>query len=72
MEYFSVDRIEGDSAVLVSDSEKRITVSLNEFPFPLSEGTVVSFKDGVYVHEEEEEKARKNRIFDLQQSLFGE
>lgn len=72
MEYFSVDRIEGDRAVLVSDSEKKIIVSLNEFPFPLSEGTVVSFKDGAYVHEEDEEQRRKNRIFDLQQFLFGE
>lgn len=72
MEYFSVDRIEGDKAILVSDSEKTLTVSLKDFPFPLSEGMVVSFTNGVYTHEKAEEEARKKRIFDLQQSLFGE
>ncbi len=64
----SVDRIEGKTAVLEADG-KMINVPLEKLPEGVSEGDILVLKSGVYEIDAAATEARRQAIFDLQESL---
>lgn len=59
---YIVDRIEGDIAVLESNDNKMIEVSIYELPSKVHDGTALIYNDGKYSIDEEYEKERKKTI----------
>ena len=57
--YYTVDRIEEDTAVLEDDGWKMLNVKLQDLPADLREGDVLRLTDGVY--EIDAELTRKRR-----------
>ena len=69
-EYFSVDRTENEIAVLIGDAGQKLEVPVTDFEALPREGMIFIFENGRYIRDEQEEKLRKKRIFDLQKKLF--
>ncbi|MGN1194922.1 MAG: DUF3006 domain-containing protein [Acutalibacteraceae bacterium] len=68
---YSLDRIEGEFAVLIDDSENTVNVPVSLLPKEAKEGSVlVKTYDG-YSVDTEETMRRKKRLFELQNSLFS-
>ncbi len=66
---YSVDRIEGEYAVLVGDSGPELPVLLAELPEGVREGNVLRLEDGVYRTDATEEQHRRSQILSLQDKL---
>lgn len=69
MAVYSVDRIEGDYAVLVGEDKSNVTVSLDRLPAGIKEGNVLRFEGGAYSLDSAEEQQRRSRILALQEKL---
>ena len=69
MNLYSVDRIEGDYAVLTGDSGPDISVLLAQLPEGIKPGRILRLEDGVYTVDEAEEQQRRSRILALQAKL---
>ncbi len=69
---FSVDRIEGKTAVLIDEERNGITVSLSLLPDGIKPGSMLIKAEERYIFDEEETKRRKKRLYDLQNSLFSD
>lgn len=69
---FSVDRIEGETAVLIDEERNKITVSLSLLPDKIKPGSMLIKSGERYIYDEAETKRRKKRLFDLQNSLFSD
>ena len=65
----TVDRIEGEYAVLETENEERLHVPLYRLPQGVREGSCVTLSEGVFYMNEAEAAARRNRTYRLQQSL---
>ncbi len=71
MEILIVDRIVNGIAVLEKEDLSHIEVPVSEFDFKIREGSVVSFFDGKYTENLNEEEKRKQRIALLQKKVFS-
>ena len=68
---FSVDRIEGQSAVLQCDTGETRIVAVPLLPPDIKEGAVLVWADGKYLSDTKAEAERKHRIHALMSRLFG-
>ena len=68
-----VDRVEGGLAVGETENGEFLTVSLDDLPGGVREGSVLE-KDGsgAWFLNTEEEETRRNTLLDLQEQLFDE
>ena len=66
---YSIDRIEGDVAVLVDDDGHSIPVSLSALPPSVVCGDVLRMQDGVYILAADETQARRSYALSLQEKL---
>lgn len=70
--YCSVDRIENNMAILEFPDKSLIEIDVSLLPSDIKEGSIlVKISDNEYIHDFEEENARKKRLFDLQNKIFG-
>ena len=66
---YSLDRIEGDMAVLVEDGGATVVVSLSALPPEPTEGKMYRCIDGQYVEDTDAEQARRDAVRALQDKL---
>ena len=64
-----VDRIEGNYAVLQTETGETARVSASKMPEGAGEGGVLEEKDGVFILSPEEETACRKRLFAAQRAL---
>lgn len=67
---YSVDRIEGSTAVLIDESKNTTTVSTTLLPDKIKPGDMLIKSGGRYIFDEEETDRRKKHLYDLQNRLF--
>lgn len=71
--FFSVDRIEDDFAIIESPDKSFFTVSLSVLPKGVKEGSVLTkSSDGTFQINKEEENNRKKTNFNILNSIFEE
>lgn len=69
--FYVVDRIENDVAVIECPDKSFINVSFSLLPKSTKEGSVlIKSDDGAFIVNEKEEKKRKNENLKLQNSIF--
>ena len=66
---YSLDRIEGDVAVLVEDGGTAIEISVGELPPEPMEGKMYRLVDGRFVEDADAEEARRAAVRALQNKL---
>ena len=69
MNLWSVDRIEGDVAVLIDENGNDTVAALADLPARLKEGMMLRLADGVYAFDEKAAQERKNAVLSLQEKL---
>ena len=69
MNLWSVDRIEGDVAVLIDENGNDTVAALADLPARLKEGMMLRLADGVYSVDEKAAQERKNAVLSLQEKL---
>lgn len=69
---YSLDRIEGDFAVVIDDSEKMLRIPLASVPKEAKEGSVLVRTDSGFSVDFAETERRKKRLFEMQNSLFSD
>ena len=69
MQRYSVDRIEGDYAVLMDDDCSTVLVLLTDLPKGTKEGSVLLAVAGEYKLDAAEEQLRRNEILSLQEKF---
>lgn len=71
-EFFVVDRVENNIAVLECPDGKFLNVEVDSLPFKIREGNVLLKKsDGTFMLSNDEEKKRKAQAYSLQEKIFG-
>lgn len=71
-EFFIVDRVENNIAVLECPDGKFLNVEVDSLPFKVREGNVLLKKsDGTFTLSNDEEKKRKSQAYSLQEKIFG-
>ena len=70
MKLFTVDRIEGDIAVLECENGDYVNIELKNLPKNIKEGDVLNFENGSCFLDESETKARSEKIKKMMESLF--
>ncbi len=71
-EFFVVDRVENNIAVLECPDGKFLNVEVDSLPFKVREGNVLLKKsDGTFMLSNDEEKKRKAQAYSLQEKIFG-
>lgn len=71
-EFFVVDRVENNIAVLECPDGKFLNVEVNSLPFKVREGNVLLKKsDGTFTLSNDEEKKIKAQAYSLQEKIFG-
>lgn len=70
MKLFTVDRIEGDIAVLECENGDCVNIELKNLPKNIKEGDVLNFENGSCFLDESETKARSEKIKKMMESLF--
>lgn len=71
-EFFVVDRVENNIAVLECPDGKFLNVEVVSLPFKVREGNVLLKKsDGTFTLSNDEEKERKAQAYSLQGKIFG-
>lgn len=69
----SIDRIEEDKAVCISDSGETVIIPISSVTGDLSDGKIiVECENGVYSVDEDETERRRKAVFELSESLFDE
>lgn len=69
MNLWSVDRIEGDAAVLIDEAGNDAVVALADLPDHLKEGMMLRLADGVYSVDDRAAQERKKAVLSLQEKL---
>ena len=70
--YYSVSRIENDIVVLEFPDGTFNEVNISLLPDDIKEGNIlVKTDENKYIHDFDEEKARKDMLLDLQNKIFG-
>ena len=68
--FYSIDRFEGNFAVLISDEDgSSVTISRELIPIEAKEGGLLSLLDGKYIYDPEETSRRRKRLFMLTKKL---
>ena len=71
-EFFVVDRVENNIAVLECPDGKFLNVEVDLLPFKVREGNVLLKKsDGTFTLSNDEEKKIKAQAYSLQEKIFG-
>ena len=71
-EFFVVDRVENNIAVLECPDGKFLNVEVDTLPFKVREGNVLLKKsDGTFTLSNDEEKKTKAQAYSLQEKIFG-
>ena len=71
-EFFVVDMVENNIAVLECPDGKFLNVEVDSLPFKVREGNVLLKKsDGTFMLSNDEEKKRKAQAYSLQEKIFG-
>ena len=71
-EFFVVDRVENNIAVLECPDGKFLNVEVDSLPFKVREGNVLlKQSDGTLTLSNDEEKKRKAEAYSLQEKIFG-
>ena len=70
--FYTVDRIEGDIAVLYDDGDNKSDIAVSELPEDLKEGDILRFdeENGVYIIDKEKTREIKSIIEDRFKKLF--
>ena len=68
---YSLDRIEGEYAVLIDENGIPENVPLSLLPKESKEGSMLLKNEGGYLLDAEETKERRKKLFELQNSLFS-
>ena len=66
---YSVDRIEGDVAVLVDDDGHSVPVPVSQLPASVISGDVLRLQDGIYELDRTETDARRSFVLSLQDKI---
>ena len=66
---YSVDRIEGELAVLIDEEEITVCVRLDKLPNGIKTGEMVRYENGQYVLDADAAQVRRAQILHLQQKL---
>ena len=69
MDLWSVDRIEGDVAVLIDESGDSSVIALTALPAEVRAGMMLRLVDGVYTVDRVVAEERKNAVLSLQEKL---
>lgn len=70
MMYYSVDRIEGNTAVLEDDNGKRRSIELHLLPENTEESDVLlEDENGIFVKDDEEKERRQKLILEMLENL---
>lgn len=73
MEYYAIDRVEGEYAVCEKDGETMVNISLALLPDGAGEGSVLRrLPNGSFVLDREEEERRRKAAIELTDGLFDE
>ena len=67
--YYTVDRIEGDFAVLDDDGDPR-DINLKDLPENVKEGDILKFENNAYIIDAERTKQSKKNIEERFRKLF--
>ena len=71
-EFFVVDRVENNIAVLECPDGKFLNVEVDSLPFKVREGNVLlKQSDGTFTLSNDEEKKRTAQSYSLQEKIFG-
>lgn len=71
-EFYSVDRIESNFAVLEFPDKTLNNVALSLLPYDVKEGNIlVKTDNNTFIHDFDEEANRKKRLLELQNKIFG-
>lgn len=66
---FSVDRIEGDVAVLVDDDGHSVSIPVSQLPASIRCGDVLCLQDGIYEFDCAETDTRRSLVLSLQDKI---
>ncbi len=66
---YSVDRIEGEVAVLVDDDGRSVPIPVSQLPASVCSGDVLHCRDGVYELDRFETGARRSLVLSLQDKI---
>lgn len=66
---YSVDRFEGDIAVLIDEDGGRLDVPRDDLPSGVAAGDMVRLQDGAFQPDDEAAAARRARVIALQNRL---
>lgn len=66
---YSVDRIEGDVAVLVDDTGHSVPVPVSQLPASICVGDVLRLRNGIYEPDRAETDARRSLVLSLQDKI---
>jgi hypothetical protein len=69
--YYTVDRIEGDFAILQDSNVNSRDVKLSDLPENTKEGDIFRFENHIYVFDEERTKEVKKMVSEKFKKLFG-
>lgn len=73
MEYYAIDRVEGEYAVCEKDGETMVNISRALLPDGSGEGSVLRrLPNGSFVLDREEEERRRKAAIELTDGLFDE
>jgi len=70
MLHYTIDRIEGDTAVLESDDGEVINIKLTDLPAGIKEGDILKFENNIYTIDEQRTKQGKKDIEERFNKLF--
>lgn len=68
---YSLDRFEGNWAVLVDEDGESRDVPRTQLPQEAAEGDMLRERDGVFISDEDATAARRAEILRLQEKLLG-
>lgn len=66
---YSIDRFEGDVAVLIDEDGARLDMPRNDLPSGIAAGDMVRLQDGVFQRDDDAAAARRAQIIALQNRL---
>lgn len=66
---YSIDRFEGESAVLIGEDKSSLSVVRTQLPDEAKEGDMVRLLNGQYCLDDDAAKARREQILRLQNKL---
>lgn len=72
LKYVSVDRLEGEFAICIDDTEKTHKINIKKLPKGVKEGDVLKVLKNGYELDKKETKKRREEIFSLQEEIFGD